>query len=131
MKGKVLYIEDETFFANTISNKLKEYGFDVDLAADGESGLRALTETAYDIILLDLVLPHIGGFDVLKQIPAIEKNKKTPVIVLSNLSSDSDKRTARQLGAREFYVKMNSTPSNIATLVISITGQGADAHISS
>ena len=123
MKGKVLYIEDETFFAKTISHKLEKYGFDVDLAADGESGVKALAEEAYDVVLLDLVLPQMGGFDVLKKMRTIEKNKTTPVVILSNLSSDSDKRTAEELGAREFYDKMNSTPSNILALVASIIGQ--------
>lgn len=121
MKKRVLYIEDEPFFAKTISAKLEESGFEADVATDGESGLSALNREHYDVVLLDLVLPKQDGFDVLKNIKSSEKNKNTPVIVLSNLSSDSDERKARELGARDFCVKLSSTPAKIISLVLRVT----------
>ena len=117
MKGAVLYIEDEVFFAKTISRKLTEHGFSVDTASDGTDGLAALREKTYNVVLLDLVLPHMSGFEVLEHMPALEKNAHTPVIVLSNLSSESDKQKAKELGAYAFHVKINSTPNEILAMV--------------
>ncbi len=123
MDRTVLYIEDEAFFAKIISSKLEGSGFAVDVAVDGESGLEKLTEKKYDVVLLDLVLPKGSGFDVLEQLQSLEKNKNTPVIILSNLSSGEDTQKAKDLGARGFYVKVNSTPNEIVTLVKGIVGQ--------
>lgn len=118
---KALYIEDDAFFASTISKKLEEGGFQVDTAGDGKSGVTALKNKKYDVILLDLILPQMGGFDVLKELKSTEKNKMTPVIVLSNLSSESDKHKSEDLGARTFCVKMNTTPAKVLALVIEVT----------
>ena len=120
MKGNVLYVEDEEFFAKTISNKLQEDDIAVDIASDGEQGIAKLAEKEYDAILLDLMLPKVSGFDLLKKIPSLSKNKTTPIVILSNLSSDADKEKANDLGAHSFYVKINSTPNEILSVVQAI-----------
>src|SRR3989338_9071100 len=107
MGKSVLYIEDEAFFRKIISQELAKNGFKTDLASDGEEGIVALKKKKYDVILLGLVLPAVGGFDVLRALSSITENSKTPVLVLSNLSSEGDERTAKELGARAFCVKMN------------------------
>lgn len=117
----VLYVEDEAFFAKIISKKLEEAGYSVDVASDGESGVAALKKKKYDAVLLDLVLPQMGGFDVLKELKKTEMNKMTPAVILSNLSSESDKHQSEDLGAQAFCVKMNSTPAKILALVNEVT----------
>lgn len=117
MHGSVLYIEDEAFFANTISAKLKEHGFDVDTAPTGEAGFAAVTNKHYDLVLLDLILPETGGFEILERIKASPELNAIPVAVLSNLSSESDKKKAHELGAAGFFVKINTTPNEILAFV--------------
>lgn len=121
MGKSVLYVEDEDFFRKIISQELEKAGFAVDLAEDGDRGVALLEEKKYDAILLDLVLPKVDGFGVLKKIGAMKHNRATPVIVLSNLSSEEDERRAKDLGARLFCVKMNTTPAKVLALVNAAT----------
>lgn len=116
----VLYIEDEAFFGKIISQELTTHGFQTDLVSDGEQGITALKEKKYDVILLDLVLPKVDGFDVLRALSSIKHNSQTPVIILSNLSSEEDEKTAKELGARAFRVKMDTTPAKILALISGI-----------
>lgn len=118
MKGKkVLYVEDESFFGSIISKKLEESEYTVYVAVNGTEGLKAAQENQYDLILLDLILPELGGFEVLERLKADPNTKNVPVVILSNLSSEADKIKAKELGARAFYVKINAMPSEILALV--------------
>ncbi len=113
----ILYIEDESFMGRTIVNKLKENKYDAELAPDGESGLSALESKQYDLVLLDLILPNMNGFEVLKKIKENPKTKSIPVVVFSNQSTEEDKNRARELGAHDFLVKVNSTPNELLVFV--------------
>lgn len=121
MAARILYIEDESFFANTISGKLEAHGFSVDTAKDGKAGLEALQKNQYDLVLLDLILPELDGFQVLEAVQRDPKLQRVPVVVLSNLSAEGDKEKARELGAQQFYVKINSTPNEVLALVRALT----------
>lgn len=114
MAKRILYIEDEEFFANIISKQLTEAGFEVVTAKDGEEGLKAAQSEAFDLIFLDLILPKLGGFDVLKALKEDTVTKNIPVIILSNLSSQEDEKKAHDLGAEKFCVKMSTYPQQVA-----------------
>ena len=116
-KKKVLYIEDEPFFASTISNQLSEAGYDVQTAVDGESGLELAQKDIPDLVLLDITLPKMDGKEVLRRLKDDEKTKSIPVIILSNLSALEDEREAAALGAQAFFVKALSLPSEIVDVV--------------
>lgn len=116
MVGNILYIEDELFFSDTISRKLEGVGFTVVTAPDGEVGLDAAQKQHFDLILLDLILPKMDGFEVLKKLKEDAKTKHVPVVVLSNLSSDENKRRGEVLGADRFYVKVNCEPKEIVAM---------------
>lgn len=116
MGKRILYVEDESFFAQTISKKLTDHGFVVDVANDGNEGLAALKRSTYDLVLLDLILPELDGFQVLEHVKNDPQLSRVPVVVLSNLSADGDKQRAKELGAQQFYVKINSTPNEILAL---------------
>ena len=109
---KILIIEDEKTLSKALELKLRLSGFAVTTAFDGESGVAILLKESFELILLDLVMPKMGGFEVLTILK--EKNILTPVMILSNLSQESDMRRAEELGAKEFLIKSN-TP--IATIV--------------
>jgi CheY-like chemotaxis protein len=108
---QVVYVEDEPFFAGTMSRLLIEAGYTTALADDGEKGVALIQKEKPDLVLLDLVLPKLDGKEVLRRIKADPETKDIPVIVLSNLSAEGDQREAEALGAVGFFVKALTLPS--------------------
>ncbi len=119
---KILIIEDDKAMANALEIKLARAGFAVKSAGNGEDGLAILKKEDFSLVLLDLIMPKLDGFDVLEKLK--EKGRKTPVIVLSNLSHPDDERRARELGAVDFLIKSN-TP--IAIIIERIREKLADS----
>ncbi|MFA5933834.1 MAG: response regulator [Candidatus Paceibacterota bacterium] len=106
---KILIIEDDSFLQGLESTKLKKEGYETIAVSHKDEILKAIDTENADVILLDLMLPEIDGFDVLKKIRENLKFVKTPVVVFSNLSEDKDIDKAKALGANEFMVKASFT----------------------
>lgn len=104
---KILFIEDESALQKTLGDFLREEGFEVISALNGKDGLRLAKTEIPDLILLDLILPKINGFDVLRNLKKDEKTKEIPVIILTNLESLEDIERAISLGAKTYLVKSN------------------------
>ena len=104
---KILFIEDESALQKTISDLLTREGYEVLSALDGEVGLRLAKSESPDLILLDLVLPRIDGFGVLKFLKGNADLKDIPVIVLTNLEEVGDVEKVLSLGATTYLVKAN------------------------
>jgi len=117
MDGKVMYIEDEAFFAGIIKKKLEEKSYEVDIFGDGESGLVAAQAGGYQLILLDLILPKLDGLEVLRLLKENPETKNIPVIILSNQSEEDNRKKALSLGAKAYYVKVNAMPGEIVKMV--------------
>jgi len=100
--ARILVVEDETFLVKIYSVKLKKEGFEVLIATDGEQAVQMANEVKPDIILLDLILPKMNGFEALEKMRANPELKNTPVIVLSNLGQDEDIKRAESLGATDY-----------------------------
>jgi DNA-binding response OmpR family regulator len=116
---KILVVEDETFLVKIYSVKLKKEGYDVAIATDGEEAVRMAEEVKPDLILLDLILPKLNGFEALERIRATAANRETPVLVLSNLGQEEDIKRAESLGATDYLVKANFS---IQDIVVKIRG---------
>lgn len=104
---KVLLIEDEAALQKTMGDVLSQEGYEVHSALDGEAGVRLAKEKTPDLILLDLVLPKMTGFEVLERLQGGEETKGVPVIVLTNLENLQDIQRATELGATTYLVKSN------------------------
>jgi DNA-binding response OmpR family regulator len=104
---KILIIEDESALQKTLGEILSQQGYEVLPALNGEVGLKLAQSKKPDLILLDLILPKIHGFDVLKKIKDNPETKEIPVIVLTNLESMKDIKKALELGATTYLVKAN------------------------
>lgn len=109
MSHKILIIEDDDFLRSLAVTKLEKEGFAVAMAANGQDGLAAAQTTTPDLIILDLMLPIMSGFDVLKSLKGAEATKSIKVIVFSNLGEESDIKTCLDLGASDYLVKANFT----------------------
>jgi len=105
----ILFIEDESALQKTFGDLLREEGYEMISALDGEVGLRLAKEKKPDLILLDLILPRIHGFDVLKQLKEDPETKDIPIIVLTNLEGIGDVDKAIRLGAKTYLVKAQYT----------------------
>lgn len=114
---KVLVIEDESALQKTIGDALSQEGYEVIAALDGEIGSRLAEEKMPELILLDLILPKMNGFDVLKALKSEEKTSRIPVIVLTNLESMGDIQKALDLGATTYLVKSNYSLEDIINKV--------------
>jgi DNA-binding response OmpR family regulator len=102
---KILFIEDESALQKTFGEILKQEGHEMISALDGEIGLRLAKTQKPDLILLDLILPKVHGFEVLKKLKEDEATKDIPVIVLTNLEGIGDVDKAIELGATTYLVK--------------------------
>lgn len=107
MPKHILFIEDEPTLQKTLGRALENDGYQVSSALDGQSGLALVKEAKPDLVLLDLILPKMDGFEVLKKIKEDEATKDIPVIILTNLESPEDVEKALSQGATNYLVKAN------------------------
>ena len=110
---KILLIEDDKFLRELIIQKLGKEGYEVIEASEGEAGLAKMKEEKPDLVLLDLILPGIDGFEVLSRIKKDSDLEQTPVIILSNLGQRDDMEKGIALGARDYLIKAHFTPGEI------------------
>ena len=115
--ASVLIIEDDKFLRDLIIQKLKKEGFETNEAMDGESGAKLAQDEHPDLVLLDLILPGLDGFEVLKRLKQNAGTASIPVIVLSNLGQKEDVDRAKGSGAEDFMVKAHFTPGEIVAKV--------------
>ena len=109
----VLLIEDDPLLTKMYKAKFTTEGFNVLVAQDGEEGLKMALESNPDLILLDIMMPKLSGLDLLSKLREDPKGKDVPVIILTNLTQQKEAQKALDLGAKEFMVKANLTPSQV------------------
>lgn len=114
---KVLSIEDDAFLSSIISSKLIENGFSVITANTGADGIAKAKAELPKVILLDLMLPDMGGFDILQAIKSEPTTANIPVIILSNLGGREEIEKSVQLGADSYLIKSNVLPQEVAEMV--------------
>jgi len=111
--SKILLIEDESALQKTLGDSLTKDGYKVLKALDGDIGLQLANSELPDLIILDIILPKINGFEVLRDLKSKDKTKGIPVIVLTNLESMEDIEKALEGGASTYLVKSNYTLGEI------------------
>jgi len=116
-KIKILLIEDEEMLANMYEVKFKNEGFDLVKALDGAQGLEMAKTIKPDFILLDIIMPKVDGFSVLKSLKEEESTKDIPVMMLTNLGQDEDIERGKQMGSVGYLVKANITPAEVVESV--------------
>lgn len=122
MMKKILLVEDDKFLRELMTKKLFSMEYDVVSAVDGESGLAMIKESKPDLVLLDLILPGINGFEVLERAKKDPETASIPIIILSNLGQKEDIDRGISLGAADFLVKAHFTPQEITNKLKIILG---------
>lgn len=102
---KIMWVEDDQFLSNLIARKLSQQKSQLLFSRTGEEALKVLEQDQPDVILLDLLLPGISGFDVLKAVKSNNKLKDIPVIILSNFTQNNEIERTRAMGADRFLTK--------------------------
>lgn len=114
---KILSVEDDEFLSSLVSGKLIEAGFSVINAATGKDGLAKAELEHPSLILLDIMLPDMGGFEILQALKANPSTKDIPVIILSNLGGRDEIEKGVALGASSYLIKSNILPHEVAEMV--------------
>jgi len=120
IKGKVLLIEDEKMLSTMYATKFGKEGYDLVQAFDGEEGLAKAKSETPAVILLDIIMPKLDGFAVLKALKSDSTLKSVPVILLTNLGQDEDIKKGKELGAVDYFIKANHTPAEVVDKVKSL-----------
>lgn len=105
VQRKVLIIEDDDLINQMYMAALASSNFKVQLEKDGESGWKTMQTFLPNLVILDFMLPKLNGIEVLQKLRADERFKRTPVIIMSSLGSDADKKRAMDAGATVYWVK--------------------------
>jgi len=109
----ILLVEDDPFVVDIYTTKLKEAGFQIEVAENGEEALRQLKENKPDLLVLDIVLPNIDGWELLGKIRTELGFEDLKVVVLSNLSQKAEVEKSLKFGVIKYFIKAHYTPSEV------------------
>ena len=123
IQKQVFFVEDDILLLEVMEKFLRQAGYSVVIAKDGAEAVEALKTVTPHLILLDILLPHIDGFEILKHIKEDPRISSVPVVILSNYGSENDVKKGLELGAREYLVKASLTPEEIVDRVKKILGE--------
>lgn len=119
----ILFVEDESALQKTFGDILSQEGYGMISALDGETGLRLAKKKKPDLILLDLILPKLHGFEVLKELKSGSGTKDIPIIVLTNLEGVGDVDEAIELGATTYLVKAQHSLEEVVEKIKKALGE--------
>ena len=123
MAKKILIIEDEEIMINLLQKKLSQEGYNVSVARNGEEGLRLIKETMPDLVLLDIIMPKMGGLEVMEAMQKDEKLKDIPVIIVSNSGQPVEIDKAKELGVKDWLIKTEFDPQEVINKVVKQIGK--------
>lgn len=120
---KILLVEDEEIIVDLLQKKLSQEGYDMKIARDGEEGLAAMKKEKPDLVLLDIIMPRIGGFEVMEEMNKNPELKKIPVIIISNSGQPVEIDRAKELGAKDWLIKTEFDPQEVIEKVVKQIGR--------
>lgn len=123
MAKKILLVEDEDLIIKLLQKKLVSEGYDVTIASDGEEGMKALRQNKPELVLLDIVMPKKGGFEVLEEINQDVDLRNIPVIIISNSGQPMELDRAQRLGVKDWLIKTEFDPKEVLEKVIKQIGK--------
>ena len=123
MAKKILLIEDEQIIVDLLQRKLTEEGYNIVLAKNGEEGIKVMKAEKPDLILLDIVMPKMGGLEVMEEMQKNPDLKRIPVIIVSNSGQPVELDRAKKLGAKDWLIKTEFDPQEVIEKVVNQIGK--------
>jgi len=123
MSKKILIVEDEKIMLELLQRKLTKEGYEILIARDGEEGLKTMKQKKPNLILLDIIMPKIGGFEVMEEMNKDKELKKIPVIIFSNSGQPVELDRAQKLGAKDWLIKTEFNPQEVIDKVVEEIGK--------
>jgi len=117
MVKKILLVEDEELMIDLLQRKLTKEGYEISVAKNGEEGLEAMKKVRPDLVLLDIIMPKMGGFEVMEEMQRDKTLAKIPVIVISNSGQPVELDKAQKLGAKDWLIKTEFDPQEVVDKV--------------
>lgn len=114
---KILCIEDENFISELYARALRQNGYEVTTMLSGDDGLRAAQSNEYDVILLDLMIPGITGFEVLRRLRHENPDLKAKIVITTNLDQEHESRTELEKMADGYLIKAEFTPHQLVQII--------------
>ena len=114
---KILVVDDDPFILDMYVLKFKDQGFQIDTATDGQAALEKIQTEKFDIVLLDVIMPKMDGFDVIKKIKEYKTPQSFKILFLTNFGQKEDVEKGMELGADGYVIKAHFTPSEVVTKV--------------
>lgn len=121
-KGKILIVEDDRYISKMYQLKLSLEGYTVEVAENGREGVDKIKAFGPEIILLDILMPELDGFEVLKIVKAEEATKNIPILIMSNLGQEDHIQKGMEMGAIGYIVKSQFTPSKVVEKIKEVLG---------
>jgi len=109
----VFVVEDDPFILDIYTTKLRESGFSVESSSNGQDCIKKVQEVKPDLVLLDIVLPGLDGWEIIREIKKQGEFKDLPIVILSNLSQKQEVEKGLDLGAVKYLIKSNYTPGEV------------------
>lgn len=113
MSKKILIIEDEEIISSLLKKKLETEGYEASIAGNGNEGLKQMKTNKPDLILLDIIMPEKGGFEVMEEMRENEDLKSIPIVVISNSGQPVELDRAKELGAKDWLIKTEFDPQEV------------------
>jgi len=123
MAKKILLVEDEEIMIDILQRKLTQEGYKISIAKDGEEGLKMMKEVKPDLILLDIIMPKMGGYEVMEEMAKDPELKDIPIIIISNSGQPVELDKAQKLGARDWLIKTIFDPKEVIEKVVKQIGK--------
>jgi len=123
MPKKILIIEDEEIMIDLLQRKLAQEGYEILVAKNGVEGLEKMKEFFPDLVLLDIIMPKMGGFEVMEEKQKDEELKKIPLIIISNSGQPVEIERIKKLGAKDWLIKTEFDPQEVIEKVIRQIGK--------
>ncbi len=120
---KILIIEDEEIILSLLQRKLGQEGYEISTATNGQEGLETMRVVNPDLILLDIVMPRMGGFEVMEEMAKDPELRKIPVIIISNSGQPVEIDKAQELGAKDWLIKTQFDPQEVVDKVAKQIGK--------
>lgn len=122
-RARIVLVEDDEFLSSMYETKLTKTGYESHIAHDGQEGWDLILAEKPDLVLLDILLPKMSGFEVLEKMKADPELKKIPVILLTNLSQRNDVEKGLELGANDYLIKAHFTPNEVVMKIQKLIGK--------